>query len=123
MKTPTTWTTRNGEVLQITAMTTSHLENTVRFLQRNAPALQHRDRKSQMDAAERVLAFTSGEMACHAIESAIARLMNDDTPSEHWLQYQPHYRALTRELRRRQPKLYLEPEYKHPPQYWNAAPF
>lgn len=99
--TPTTWTTKDGQTLLISEMTTSHLKNTVRMLERKASRLQEQARANDEDLLTRALAFSQGEMACDALESQLSRVMWDDTIPQHWLETQPIYRALRRELRRR----------------------
>lgn len=98
---PISWTTQDGRTLLIWEMTTSHLQNTISWLERKAKRLQQQDRAREESDLLGAIATTQGEMALDALESCLARIMKDDSTPREWLARQPIYRALRRELRRR----------------------
>lgn len=94
-ETITLWRTRDGTVLRICDMTDQHLSNAIKMLENRA-----RNHDHNIDLGYQALAYTHGEMAEYAIESGI-RSLEDEGGGTDSLKYDPQYKALKREQKRR----------------------
>ena len=60
------WTTKNGQEIPIQKMTTSHLQNTIKFLSRQISSCQETE-----NSGYRFLGMLQGEMAIDSVESQL----------------------------------------------------
>jgi hypothetical protein len=90
-----TWTTREGDVLQIREMETQHILNCLAMLERTA-ALRKRRAELEMTLSP---FQPQGDMATDAFNYEFDELLS--TQPLKWARRQPQYRALLKELIRR----------------------
>ena len=88
------WTTKDGRVIPVKDMSTQHIVNAIAYIERHVDDC----RCATIDAAVQVLAFTRGEQATYAIESALNQMLYDP---QFQLEAMPIYRALQRERKKR----------------------
>jgi hypothetical protein len=102
-KLPSTWTTRDGNLVTIAQMDDEHLVNTLLMLQRNVPVIRFRAEIAAMQRYETLVRGLHGEQAIDATESAIDIHIEEmvETSDSAWLRGQPIFRALKREAARR----------------------
>lgn len=93
-KLPKTWTTREGTVVKIKSMTTSHIYNCLALLLRTAP-----QRKLSDEFLYTFGPAPQGDMAMDTFMREFDDLL-DETP-EAWTKRQPQYQAFLRELAHR----------------------
>lgn len=91
----TTWKTKDGRIIPIRDMSDQHLANTIRMLERCAPA----HRSAEQEACMGGCAGLQSEMAQYAAEQGVDEMF-EESPEE-WLERQPTYKALVKERKRR----------------------
>lgn len=91
---PKTWTTREGERIEIRKMTDSHLLNTIRYLRRNAEAIRLGEAMTAYEFAE----SCGGDMAYDAAFQAGDEMFNwsDEQYLENREDYQEMLKVATR---------------------------
>jgi hypothetical protein len=94
-KLPTTWTTLEGKVLNIVDMTTNHIENCIRMMQRNVPIYRYRLETRMLN----YIAYAP-EGAADCCESEMDQL--EEMDDEDFLNTtMPVYTALRQEMKKR----------------------
>jgi hypothetical protein len=90
------WKTKDGRQFKIKDMETSHLQNAIRMLERNAPQAQ----LNYLHEGTAVLSTMNGEMAQICCEAEIDQACSLD-PIEFLTEYSEVYRKLLKELNNR----------------------
>lgn len=96
MKLPTHWKTKDGQSVAIKEMSDSHLQNTIAYLIRVAPAAMDEQLSAAFSAAA---SFDSDSMASYYADAEIHTMQRETV--EDYLDQQPMFRALTREAKLR----------------------
>lgn len=99
---PLTWKTKDGKVLRISEMTTEHLTNCIRMLERHAESREQRE----LDDAIAGISLLHGEMAQFEAEQGVIAMIDDEDEDvvDRLTVSSPIYRAMVDELERREMK-------------------
>jgi hypothetical protein len=90
-----TWTMQGGHTIKIKDMTDSHLINTIRMLERNAPKVI----ANNISDAHSILGFLQGEMAIYCAEGEVDRWENMTV--DEFLEFHTSYTTLIWHAKRR----------------------
>lgn len=102
----TTWKKKDGSVMEITAMTDSHLTNSINMLRRNAQTLLDAEMEFILSGP-----MPRGDHAQDAVDGCL-RELSDMTP-EQFLDEHDAYTALMREARIRDLEVYKTCTHHH----------